>query len=340
MSNSVNMIVSPAPHIREKITTNRIMLDVIIALSPSFVIAVWVFGLRAALVTGVCVAACVFFEWAYEKFLKRKNTIGDLSAVLTGILLAFNLPVTIPLWQAVFGCFIAIILVKQLFGGLGKNFANPAITARVIMLLAFPAAMTTWVLPFWGAAADVITFPTPLDAVTAATTLDGLTGATPLVALLQMFRGEAFEALPSMWNLFLGVHGGSLGETSELALLIGGLYLIIRRVITWHVPVTFIATVFILTTVIGGFNFEFGLLHMLTGGLFLGAIFMATDYVTSPQTNLGRAIFGIGCGLITVLIRLYGNYPEGVSFAILLMNMIVPFINKISCKKALGELKS
>jgi electron transport complex protein RnfD len=256
---SLNMVVSPAPHICDKITTNRIMLDVIIALCPALIVAIWVFGIRAAIVTGVCIASCVFFEWGYEKLLKRKNTIGDLSAALTGILLAYNLPVTIPIWQAVFGSFVAIILVKQLFGGLGKNLANPAITARVIMFLAFPVAMTTWVVPF-----------------------DAITGATPLVNLLYMFRGEAYT-LPGTWNLFLGVHGGCLGETSELALLLGGIYLLIRRVITWHTPVSFIGTVFVLTVITGGF--DFGIYHILTGGLFLGAIFMATDYVTTPQTN-------------------------------------------------------
>jgi len=316
--------VSYAPHIRDKVTTNRIMLDVIIALLPAFGIGIWVFGPRAAIVTGVCVAACVFFEWAYEKLLKRKNTINDFSAALTGVILAYNLPVTIPIWQAIFGCFIAIILVKQIFGGLGKNFANPAVTARVVMFLAFPVAMTTWVVPFdWKTSADVVT------------------GATPLVELIHMFRNEPVVNLPSTWNLFLGVHGGCIGETSELALLIGFAYLLIRRVITPIVPVTFVGTVFILTTIAGAVGtggLDFGIYHFLTGGLLFGAIFCATDYVTSPLTNSGRAIFGFGCGLVTVVIRLWGNYPEGVSFAILFMNMLVPFINKISYKKALGGL--
>jgi len=302
-----NMNVSYAPHIRAQDTTNRIMLDVIIALFPSFIIAVWVFGIRAALVTFICVASCVFFEWGYEKLLKRKNTIEDFSAALTGVILAYNLPVTIPFWQAVFGSFVAIILIKQIFGGLGKNFANPALTARVVMFLAFPITMTTWILPF-----------------------DTVTGATPLAHL---FYGN-IEALPDFWNLFLGVHGGCIGETSELALLIGFAYLLIRRVITPIVPFTFIISVFALSVIYGGF--DFGVYQLLSGGLFLGAIFCATDYVTSPITNLGRLIFGLGCGLITVVIRLYGNYPEGVSFAIIFMNMLVPFINKITYKKALG----
>jgi len=310
---NVNMIVSPAPHISDKSTVNRIMLDVIIALCPALVFAIWIFGPRAALVTGVCVIACIFFEWVYEKLLKRKNTICDFSAVLTGIILAYNLPVTIPLWQAVIGCFTAIILVKQLFGGLGKNFANPALTGRIVMFLAFPITMTTWVVPF-----------------------DTVTAATPLAHLFNMFRGGNY-ILPGTWDLFLGVHGGCIGETSELALLIGFVYLLVRRVITPVIPLTFITTVFLLTAIIGGL--DFGILHIFSGGLFLGAVFCATDYVTSPQTEAGRAVFGVGCGLITVVIRLYGSYPEGVSFAILLMNMLVPFINKISYLKALGGSK-
>jgi len=316
---SSNMIVSPAPHIRDNVTTNRIMLDVIIALLPALGIGIWVFGPRAALVTGVCVAACVLFEWAYEKFLKRQNTICDFSAALTGIILAFNLPVTIPLWQAVFGCFVAIILVKQIFGGLGKNFANPAVTARIVLFVAFPVAMTTWVVPFdWKSSADVVT------------------GATPLVDLLHLFRNEPYAALPGKWEMFLGVHGGCIGETSELALLIGFVYLLFRRVITPIVPLTFIGTVFLLALFAGGLDFS--IYHILSGGLFFGAIFCATDYVTSPITNLGRAVFGICCGLVTVVIRFYGSYPEGVSFAILFMNMLVPFINKLTYKRALGGI--
>jgi len=304
------LIVSPAPHITGSNKTSRIMLDVIIALCPALIIAVWIFGARAAFVTGVCVFSCVFFEWGFEKILKRKNTISDFSAALTGIILAYNLPVTIPIWQAVIGSFIAVVLVKQIFGGLGKNFANPAVTARIVMFLAFPITMTTWVIPF-----------------------DTVTGATPLPHLLSMFRGEEYT-LPSAWNLFLGVHGGCIGETSELALLIGFVYLLIRRVITPTIPFIYIGTVFILTALAGGF--DFGVYHLLTGGLFLGAIFCATDYVTNPQTELGRAIFAFGCGLITVVIRLFGSYPEGVSFAIIFMNMLVPYINKISYMKALG----
>jgi len=317
---NTNMTVSYAPHIHDRAKTSRIMLDVIIALCPAFIAAIWVFGPRAALVTAVCVASCVFFEWGFEKIVNRKNTIGDFSAVLTGVLLAFNLPVTIPLWQAIVGCFVAIILVKQLFGGLGKNFANPAVTARVVMFLAFPITMTTWAVP------DPCAFRW--------LGMDALTGATPLAVLS---HGE-LEAMSGNWDLFLGVHGGCIGETSELALLIGFIYLSIRRVIVPIIPFSFIITVFAFTVLNGGL--DFGVYHILSGGLFLGAIFCATDYVTSPITNSGRLIFGIGAGLLTVLLRLYGSYPEGVSFAILLMNMIVPYINKLTLKKALGGRKS
>jgi len=305
----MSMTVSFAPHITSKATVNRIMLDVIIALMPAFGMSIWIFGWRAALVTGVCVASCVFFEWAFQKIMKRQVTAGDFSAVITGMLLAFNLPVEIPLWQAVFGSAVAIIFVKQIFGGLGKNFANPAITARVVMFLAFSTTMTTWVqLP------------------------DAVSAATPLML---MSRGE-HESLPAIWNMIIGTRGGCLGETSNIALLAGGIYLLIRRVIRWHTPVAFIGTVVVLTAIFG----DLPQYHLFAGGLFLGAIFMATDYPTSPQTSLGRIIFGIGCGVLTVLIRLYGSYPEGVSFAILLMNMVVPYINKFTLTKPLGGMKA
>jgi len=293
------------------------MLDVIIALCPAFIVSVLVFGPRAALVTGICAVSCVLCEWLFEKALKRKNTVKDLSAVLTGILLAFNLPVTIPLWEAVFGSFVAIVLVKQIFGGIGKNFANPAITARVVMFLAFPVTMTTWVVPEFAAFGWA--------------GVDALTGATPL-ALLEK---NELDAMPGIRDLFFGIHGGCLGETSEFALLIGGVYLLIRRVISWHAPVSFIAVVFALTALTG----THPAYHIFTGGLFLGAIFMATDYVTTPMTNPGRLIFGTGAGLITVLIRLYGNYPEGVSFSILIMNTLVPYINKVTFYRTLGAEK-
>jgi electron transport complex protein RnfD len=292
------------------------MADVIIALVPALIAAVAIFGMRAAVVIIVCVASCVFFEWAYQKVLNKRVTVSDCSATVTGVILAFNLPVTIPLWQAIFGSAVAIILVKQLFGGLGKNFANPACTARVVMLLAFASTMTNWAAP----AANAATW-LGADAVTAATPLE-----------LMADGGQ----LPSMMNMFFGTHGGSLGETSALALLLGGLYLLVRRVITWHTPVAFISTTFLLSWAFTGMPQY----HILGGGLLLGAIFMATDYPSTPQTSKGRIIFGIGCGLLTVIIRLLGNMPEGVSFAILFMNMLVPFINNATLNKALGGVKT
>jgi len=310
-----NLAVSVSPHIHNNATTSRIMLDVLIALVPAFVASIIIFGARAAVVTCVCVISCILFEWGFEKITKRPNTIGDYSACITGVLLAFNLPVTIPIWQAVFGSAVAIILVKQLFGGLGKNFANPAITARVVMFLAFSVSMTTWSSPYEGT--SIWVYP-----------IDGVAGATPLA----LIKNEHFDALPSIWNMFLGVRGGSLGETSNLALLIGGLYLIIRRVITWHAPVTFIVVVFGFSALIG----QDPVYHLFAGGLFLGAIFMATDYVTTPQTNTGRIVFGVGAGLLTVILRVYSSYPEGVSFAILFMNILTPYINKFTETRPLG----
>ena len=312
-----NVYVSFSPHMYDKASSSRIMLDVIIALLPAFFAGCIIFGWRAVLVTCVCITSCLVFEAAYQKLLKKPVSIKDFTAVITGMLLAYNLPPGIPLWQAVFGSFIAIVVVKQLFGGLGKNFANPAITARVIMLLSFSVSMTTWSeIP------------------------DALSSATPLNLLS---RGD-IHLLPSLKDMFLGLRGGCIGESSALALLLGAAYLFIRRVISWHIPLTFIGTVFIFSFFyVGGLNgqiIELTLYHVLSGGLLLGAFFMATDYVTSPQTNLGKLIFGFGCGVVTVVIRFFGNYPEGVSFGILLMNVLVPYINKLTFHKAFGGIKS
>ncbi len=310
-----NYIVSVSPHITSKDSTQTIMRDVLIALCPAVIASVVIFGWRALLLTVVCVATAVFWEWGFEKICKRKNTIGDLSAAVTGLILAMNLPVGLPLWQAAFGTLVAIVVVKQLFGGIGYNFANPAITARVVMLIAFAGTMTTWAEPNY----------VLVDVATGAS--DALSGATPLAVL-----GAGGNV--SLLDLFIGTVGGSMGETSALALLIGFIYLLVRKVITWHTPVAFIGTVFVLALVKGGF--EFGLAQILAGGVFLGAIFMATDYVTTPQTPWGRIIFGVGCGLITCLIRFFGNYPEGVSFSILLMNILTPYISVWTAKKPLG----
>jgi len=312
--NPYNLRVQVSPHIHDGSTTSRVMLDVLIALIPAFIASVLFFGPRAVLITFVCVACCVFFEWLCQKAMKRPITIGDFSACVTGVLLAFNLPVTIPLWEAVIGCAIAIILVKQLFGGLGKNIVNPAITARIVLFLAFSSAMTTWSTPpIWSIAPDAVTGPTPLA----------------------IMDNPELGELPGILHMFIGIHGGSFGETSVLALMIGWLYLVIRRVITWHIPVTYITFVFIFALLFGQNPFH----HILSGGLFLGAIFMATDYVTSPQAAYGRLLFGVLCAFFTVIIRIYSNYPEGVSFAILIMNILTPYINKYVVNKPLGGLK-
>ena len=332
-----NLTVSASPHIRAKITTSRVMLDVLIALIPAFIASILIFGARAAVVTCVCVISCILFEWGFEKITKRPNTIGDYSACITGVLLAFNLPVTIPLWQAVFGSAVAIILVKQLFGGLGKNFANPAITARIVMFLAFSVSMTNWNYPGVG---ESLALTLSSDSTIAFAPklpwfwvypIDGVAGATPLA----LMKNGNFDALPGIWNMFIGVRGGCIGETSNLALLIGGIYLMIRKVITWHAPLAFILVVFGFSALLG----QDAVYHLFAGGLFLGAIFMATDYVTTPQTNMGRLVFGIGAGLFTVIFRIYSSYPEGVSFAILLMNILTPYINKFTEAKPLGLVR-
>ena len=312
-------ILSVSPHVRSGRTTRKIMGDVLIALCPAVVASALFFGVRALLVEAVCVAACVLFEWLFETGCKKTVTISDLSAAVTGLILALNLPVGIPIWQAVVGSAAAIIVVKQLVGGIGHNFANPAITARVIMFLAFSSTMASWVAPNFTAVA-----------VPGA---DAVSTATPL-ATLQTVSTEGL----SIWNLFLGTTAGCLGETSALALLLGGVYLLARKVISWHTPAAFIGTVFVLALLRGGF--EFAVMDILAGGLFLGAIFMATDYATTPFTPAGKLVFGVGCGLITCVIRFFGSYPEGVSFSILLMNIATPYICKWTESKPLGGAKA
>ncbi len=309
--NQGTLIVSSSPHVLDNTTTSRIMLDVIIALIPAFIMSGVIFGSRAILLTITCVVSCVVFEWAFEKVTKRENTISDLSAVVTGVLLSFNLPSSLPYWMAVIGCFVAIAIVKQLFGGIGQNFANPAITARIVLLVSFATPMTTWPLPnqLMG-------------------TTDAVTGPTPL-GIMNM-GGDA--AIPSNIDMFLGFVGGSLGETSAIALLLGGIYLVARKVIEPTIPVAFIGTVFVLALLAG----QDPIFHVCAGGVMLGAIFMATDYSTSPLTTNGKIVFGIGCGLLTMIIRLFGAMPEGVSFSILLMNILTPHIDNLSRRKIYG----
>ena len=307
----MSLIVSPSPHIHSKTTTQVIMRDVCIALMPALVASVKIFGPRSLLVTFACVVAAVAGEYIFEKLSHRPVTVSDFSAVVTGLLLAYNLSVTIPLWQAVLGSLVAIVLVKQIFGGLGRNFANPAIVGRIVLFLSFSKTMTMWQFP------------------------DAVSTATPLAL---MGSGD-MSSLPSLKAMFLGMKGGCIGEVCTLALLIGFVYLLVRGVITWHTPVVFIGTVFLLSFAFSG-DPTYALYQILSGGLMLGAIFMATDYVTTPQTTAGRVIFGLGCGLLTFMIRQYGSYAEGVSFAILFMNILTPYITKWTRHKPLGGVKA
>ena len=311
------LIVSAAPHVCNPVDTTSIMRDVLIALIPSLLVSIYVFGFRALALTIVCAAACVIFEWAWQKFMGRPQTIGDLSAAVTGVILAFNMPVTFPFWMAIVGCFIAIVIVKQLFGGLGENFANPAIVARIALFVGFASAMTNWKVT------------DKMDPAIVAAAGDAMTGATPLA----LYTNGA--AVPSYASMFLGTINGSMGEVSAIALIIGGAYLLIRKVITWEIPVSFIAVVAILSAAFG----RDPLFDILAGGVMLGAIFMATDYVTSPINPAGKLIFGAGCGVMTMLIRQFGAYPEGVSFAILLMNILTPHIDNWTRSKLNGVEK-
>ncbi len=332
------LTVTESPHARSGQTTKGIMRDVIIALIPTLLAGVWVFGYRAAVLALVCVAASVFFEWGWNKLLKKRNTIGDLSAAVTGLLIALNLPVTMPMWMAVIGCLFAIVIVKQFFGGLGHNFMNPALAARAFLLTSWAQPMTTWVAPFTKvnlfSNADAVSSATPLAQLAQAGAIDATSSATA--------AAEAMEALPTYMDLFLGRVGGCIGEVSALALLIGAAYLIVRRVISIKIPLCYIATVAAITFAFGGGEGMFtgdALYHVLSGGLILGAFFMATDYVTTPYTPIGQIIFGIGCGVLTSVIRLWGGYPEGVSYSILLMNVVSPLIDRYTAPKKFGAIK-
>lgn len=307
----MSYIVSSSPHFHYKTTTANLMRDVCIALIPALIASIVIYGAQALLVTLVCVLAAIASEYFFEKICKLPLTIQDSSAIVTGMLVAFNLPVSIPLWQAALGSIIAIVLVKMLFGGLGKNFANPAIVARIILFLSFSKSMTAW------------TFP------------DAVSTATPLA----LMRAGDMAALPSLLEMFFGNKGGCLGEVSAFALLIGFVYLLIRDVITWHTPVVYVGTVFVLSWILGG-DFLYAVNQILAGGLMLGAIYMATDYATTPSTNAGRVVFGLGCGLLTVMIRQWGSYAEGVSFAILFMNILTPYISKWTRHKPFGGVKA
>ena len=318
------LTISSSPHVHSPVTTQTIMRDVLIALAPALLGSVYFFGFRALAVTLLSVAACVFFEWAYDKFTKAPCKIYDLSAVVTGVLLAFVCPVTIPYWCIIIGDFFAIIIVKQVFGGIGRNIVNPALAARAFMF-SWPALMTNWVKPGFDGAAGVFS------------TADAVTAATPLA---QMGAQQLPDA--SLMDMFMGNIGGCIGETSALLLLVGLVYLLIRKIISLRIPVAFVGTVAVLTLLFpqgGNERFAWMGAQVLSGGLLLGAIFMATDYVTSPITKLGQVVYGIGCGVLTVVIRYFGGYPEGVSYAILIMNCCVVLLDRIGRPKKFGAPK-
>ncbi len=309
----MSLNVSSSPHLRDESNTKRIMLDVIIALIPALLVSIYFFGFRSLVVVAITVGFCVLFEYIARKLMKRDNTIFDLSAIVTGILLAYNLPPTIPLWVCAIGAFIAIGVVKQMFGGLGNNFVNPAIVARIVLSVSFPVQMYKWTM----LSANASFFGNIGDSITGS---DLVSQATPLALLLKD------QSMPGYLELFIGSKGGCIGEVSVLALLLGGAYLMYRTVIKIWIPLSFIAT----TALIVGIAGKDPLYHILSGGLVLGAFFMATDYATSPLTTSGKIIFGIGCGAITALIRLYGGMVEGVSFSILLMNIVTPHIDNLT----------
>lgn len=314
MVNGKKLVVSASPHLRSTQTTTRIMLDVIISLIPALIASVIFFGPRTLIVTAFTVSSAVLAEYISRKVMKRHQTVGDLSAVVTGLILALNLPSTIPYWMASIGSVVAIVVVKQFFGGIGQNFANPAITARIVLLLSFGAQMGNWATPFsWK------------------------TGVTTSATPLAVEYGSADA--PTLIDMFLGNRGGSLGETCAFALILGGIYLIARKVISPAIPLTYIGTVALITLIAEKGNVGAVLYQVMGGGLLLGAFFMATDYSTCPIKVRGKIIFGIGCGIITALIRIFGSMTEGVSFAILIMNLVVPYIDRVTIPKPFGTPK-
>ncbi len=298
------LMITSSPHLHCGMNTRGVMLDVLIALLPAAVASVLLFGWRALAVELVCVASCMAAEVLSRMVMKREQTVGDLSCVVTGLLLAFNLPATMPLWQAALGGVVAIVVAKQMFGGLGQNFVNPALAGRIVLMASFPEAMNNWVVPLTGTGADAVTSATPL-------------------------AGGTY----SLTEMFFGIRGGCLGETCAMALILGGLYLVVRRVISPAVPLIFIGTVFVLSWLLG----EDPVREILSGGLMLGAIFMATDYTTSPINKAGKVVFALGCGALTVLIRQFGSLPEGVSFAVVIMNILVPLIERATRPIPFGE---
>ena len=312
-------ILSSSPHTHSHASVSRIMLDVIIALLPTTAAGIWFFGMPAVWTIATCVSTCIVTEALCRLAMKRDNTIGDLSAVVTGLLLALNLPAGLPLWMAVVGSVFAIAISKQVFGGIGMNPFNPALAARAFMLISFTGPMTTWLRPCCPCCCSQ----------TCATPVEAMTCATPLAFIK---KGDLSQ-LPSLWHMLVGNMPGCIGEVSALALAIGAIYLLFRKVITWHIPVAFLATVAVYALISGRAPAH---VEILTGGVMIGACFMATDYVTSPTTAKGKLVFGFGCGLLCMLIRQFGSYPEGCSFAILIMNAICPLVNRWTQPRPFG----
>lgn len=327
------LTVSGSPHIQGNENVKKIMYGVVIALMPALLVSLYFFGLGALKVTLVAIVSCLLFEYLIQRFLlKGKTTINDGSAIITAILLTFNVPSSLPIWMVIIGSFVAIGMAKMTFGGLGKNPFNPALVGRVFLLISFPVHMTSWPkpIPFSTAITDAITGPTPL-----AIMKEGLLKGQTVSDILGSGK------IPAYIEMLMGNMGGSIGEISAIAIIIGGIYMLMRKIITWHIPVSFILSAAIFAGILWSVDnqhFVDPLFHMVTGGLMLGAIFMATDMVTSPMAPKGQIIFGVGCGLLTILIRVFGAYPEGVSFAILIMNAFVPLINKGFKPARFGEV--
>ncbi len=326
--------ISTAPHESTTTDTQTLMRDVVIALIPAALVAVFCFGIGALKVILTSVAGCVMWEYLVVHYLfKKPSTINNFSAIITGLLLAFNLPSTMPAWMILIGAFMAIVVAKMAFGGLGKNLFNPALVGRVFLFISFPVQMTMWAKPNWR---DFLN----TDVQTGATTLGILKHIDASTSATSLTRGSsALAEVPDYWQMFVGYTGGSLGEISALALLLGLAYMLYRKVITWHIPFYYLGTVFLFTGIMWLITKDVRyepITHLLSGGLMLGAIFMATDYVTSPMSQKGKVIFAVGCGLLTVIIRLYSAYPEGVSFAILIMNAFVPLIDKYYYPRVFG----
>lgn len=328
------LTVSGSPHVHSGETTKKIMYGVIIALMPAMLVSFYYFGLSAIILTLISVFACLIFEWLIQKFIiKGETTITDGSAIITGLLLAFNVPTSLPIWMLLIGALVAIGVAKMSYGGLGKNPFNPAIVGRIFLLISFPVDMTTWPKP-------------GLPFGTTDFLVDGLTGPTPLGIVKEGLKaGQTMDQvqsqIPGYIDMLIGQMGGSLGEVSAIAIILGGLFMLFRKIITWHIPVAFIGSTLLFAAILWKIDptqFVNPLFHLVTGGLMLGAIFMATDMVTSPMSKSGQLVFGVGCGILTILIRVWGAYPEGVSFAILLMNAVTPLINKGFKPKKFGEV--